>query len=105
MTGAAGSKPVGSIRRVKIMDDSDYTSGSDYGSVDYGTYDTSYSGNQAFDDYITGNDPSSYDSLSPNQGFDYYITDNQCYGWDTDNGSGTVWATGDPSIDQYNFGY
>jgi hypothetical protein len=87
------------------MDDSDYTSGSDYGSVDYSDYGSSGSSTQGFDDYITGNDPNSYDNLAPGQGFDDYITDNQGYGWNTDNGSGTVWATGDPSVDQYNFGY
>ena len=75
------------------MDDSDYTSGSDYGSVDYSSYGSSDSSTQGFDDYITGNDPNSYDNLAPGQGFDDYITDNQGYGWDTDNGSGRELAS------------
>jgi hypothetical protein len=103
MTGAADSEP--KTRRRNIMDDSDYTSGSDYGSVDYSDYGSSSSSTQAFDDYITGNDPGTYDNLSPDQNFDNYITDNQGYGWDTDNGNGIVSATGDPSVDEYNFGY
>lgn len=65
----------------------------------------SFAGNEQLDDMLNGNDPSSYDSLSNFQGFDDILTNNQGYGWDTDNGDGTVWATGDPSTDASNFGY
>lgn len=77
----------------------------DYGYSDYGSMGYSDSSFQAFDDTITGNDPASYDSLSSEQGFDDVLTDNQGYGWNTDSGDGSVWATGDPSVDSYNFGY
>jgi hypothetical protein len=83
------------------MDDFGYG----YGDYGYGLDDLSDSSFQAFDDTITGNDPASYDGLSSEQGFDDVLTDNQGYGWDTDNGDGTVWATSDPSVDSYNFGY
>jgi hypothetical protein len=83
------------------MDDFGYG----YGDFGYGLDDISDSNFQAFDDTITGNDPGSYDGLSNFQGFDDVLTDNQGYGWDTDNGDGTVWATGDPSVDSDNFGY
>lgn len=72
-----------------------------------GTYD--FLGNessfQGFDDALTGNDPGSFDGLSNFQTFDDTLTNNDGYGWYTDYGSGTEWATGDPSVDQANFGY
>ena len=83
------------------MDDFGYG----YGDFGYGLDDIGGSNFQAFDDTITGNDPASYDGLSNEQGFDDILTDNQGYGWNTDSGDGTVWATGDSSVDQSNFGY
>jgi hypothetical protein len=74
----------------------------DFGYSNMGYSDSSF---QAFDDTITGNDPASYDGLSSEQGFDDVLTDNQGYGWDTNNGDGSVWATGDAGVDQNNFGY
>ena len=61
---------------------------------------------QSFDDALVGNDPATYDSLSSFQGFDDVLTDNQGYGWDTTDGDGgAIWATGDASTDENNFGY
>ena len=79
----------------------------DFGYGDYGYSDMGYSDSnfQAFDDTITGNDPASYDGLSSEQSFDDILTGNQGYGWDTNNGDGSVWATGDTGVDQDNFGY
>jgi hypothetical protein len=76
-----------------------------YGDFGYGLDDITGSSFQSFDDTITGNDPASYDGLSNFQSFDDVLTDNQGYGWDTNSGDGTVWATGDPSVDVNNFGY
>ena len=70
---------------------------------DYSSSDASF---QSFDDMITGNDPTTYDSLDSFQSFDDVLTDNQGYGWDaTTQDGGTIWATGDSSVDSGNFGY
>jgi hypothetical protein len=71
-------------------------------SYDSSSTDSSF---QSFDDMITGNDPGTYDGLSSFQSFDDVLTDNQGYGWDTNTGDGTAWATSDPSTDQSTFGY
>lgn len=77
-----------------------YDDGAGY---DGGFADSSF---QSFDDTLTGNDPATYDGLSNFQSFDDVLTDNQGYGWDTtDDWGGTVWATGDASTDESNFGY
>ena len=78
-----------------------------YGYGDFGGGDMHYGETsfQGFDDALTGTDPGSYDGLSNFQGFDDVLTNNQGYGWDSDHGDGTLWASGDPTVDQYNFGY
>jgi hypothetical protein len=63
------------------------------------------SNSQTTGDYLTGEDPNTYDTLSNQQSFGDMMSDNGGYGWETNNGTGTVWATGDPIVDEANFGY
>ena len=63
------------------------------------------SNSQTMGDFLTGEDPNTYDTISNEQGFGDIMSDNGGYGWETNNGYGTVWATGDPLVDEADFGY